>query len=146
MCVQGEPNRVATVTVSSCTAVAEFAKARLGNVDIPWVVTHVNRVVERNQGVVIGGTVTRKVHLEQYSDDDFRLLDITLSDESGVWFVRGEGLSCAAFEPQFVVEIYATDKCCDVFPPMNVPCVLGLGQATPVGENLARFLTSSGLR
>jgi hypothetical protein len=143
-CIQGEPNRVASVTVTSCSTVAEFAKARLGNVDLPWVVTHVNSVVKRNHGVVISGRVSRKIHLDQYGDDDFRLLDVVAADETRMWFVRGDGMSCDAFQAQSLVEIYATDKCCDVFPPMDVPCLLGLEQAWPVGESLMRFLKSAG--
>ena len=144
-CIQGEANRVASVTVASCSSVAEFAKARLGNVDLPWVVTHVNSVVKRNHGVIIGGRVSRKVHLEQFGDHDFRLLDVVAADETRTWFVRGDGLSCDAFPGQSLVEIYAYDKCCDVFPPMDVPCLLGLEQAHPVGESLVRFLKAAGV-
>lgn len=146
VCMQREQNRVASVTVTSCSSVAAVAKARLGTVDLPWVVTHVNRIVERNRGVVISGHVTRKVHVEQYSDDGFRLLDVVPSEETAVWFVRGDNLSCDAFQPESVVEIYATDKCCDVFPPMDVPCLLGVEQARPVGEQLRRFLNLAGVR
>ena len=144
-CIQGEPNRVASVTVTSCSTVAEYAKARLGNVDLPWVVTHVNSVVKRNNGVVIAGRATRKIHVEQFSDHDFRLLDVVPADETRTWFVWGNGLSCEAFQAQSVLEIYATNKCCDVFPPMDVPCLLGVEQAHPVGESLVRFLKSAGI-
>ena len=144
--MQGEPNRVASVTVTSCTAVAELAKTRLGNVEIPWVIKFVNDAVKRNPGVVIAGRVTRKIHIEQYSARDFRLLDVVPADETHVWFVRGANLSCEAFQPEAVVEIYATDKCCDVYPPMDVPCLLELEQAFPVDEHLSRFLKAGGLR
>ncbi len=145
-CMLGEPNRVATVTVTSCSTVGELARVRLGTVDLPWVVTHVNETVKRNTGVVIAGRVTRKIHVDQYSDHEFHFLDVVPSDESDAWFVRGENLSCDAFKPGSVAEIYATDKCCDVFPPMDVPCLLGLAQAQPVGEHLRNFLKAAGLR
>jgi hypothetical protein len=142
-CIQSEPNRVATVTVTSCSTVGELAKARLGNVDLPWVVSHVNNVVKSNPGVVVAGRVTRKIHVEQYSDHEFRFVDIVPSDESAVWFVRGETLSCGAFKAHSVVELYATEKCCDIFPPMDVACLLELSQATPVGDHLRKFLEAA---
>lgn len=145
-CLLGEPSRVATVTVTSCSTVGELARVRLGTVDLPWVVTHVNEIVERNKGVVIAGQVTRKIHLEQHSDHEFRFLDVVPSDESDVWFVRGENLSCDTFKPGSVAEIYASDKCCDVFPPRDVPCLLGLAQAQTVGEHLQNYLKAAGLR
>ena len=145
-CIMGEPGRVATVTVTSCSTVGELARVRLGTVDLPWVVTHVNEAVKRNPGVVIAGHVTRKIHVDQYSDHEFRFLDVVPSDESDVWFVRGEKLSCDAFKPGAVAEIYAYDKCCDVFPPMDVPCLLGLAQASTVGEHLQNYLKAAGLR
>lgn len=145
-CLRGEANRIATVTITSCSATAEVARNRLGETALPWVVQHVDRILARRPGVVIAGRLSQKIYVEQYSNEEFRILDVVPSDGANEWFVAGENLSCEAFEPEAVVQIYATDKCCDVFPPMDVPCLLELGQASAISEPLGRFLESAGLR
>lgn len=125
---------------------AELARRRLGDVNLPWVRTHFDRTAHVSRGIVVTGRMTEKIHVAQFSDTDFRFLDVEAADETAEWFVRGESLSCEAFAPASVVQIYATNRCCDVFPPMDIPCLLAVEQAEVVGESLRRFLESAGFQ
>ena len=144
-CVQGEPNRVATVTVESCVDLATFAAKRLEETSMTWVVNIVGDILERENGVVVRGTVTKKLYVRQFSDTVFQLENSVLAEEPGEWFVqyrKKKAASCESYEAGTEVELYVVDKCCDVIPPYDVPCALGTGKAWPVPEALRERLES----
>ncbi len=140
-CFQGERNRVATVTVDSCVDLPAFAARRLEGTALPWVVKIIGDVLEQQNGVVVKGTVTRKLYVTQFSDTVFQLEDSVLAEEPGEWFVKMESeASCDPYPAGREIELYVAEKCCDVFPPYDVPCALDTGQAWPVPAPLKRML------
>lgn len=140
-CTLGEPNRVATVILESCVELPHYAANRLKGTQLPWVVHHIYDVLDFSTGVVVAGTVTRKVHVTQYSESVFEIEGVQLADERGEWFVAlGSEATCSAYPSGTEVELYVVDKCCDVIPPSDIPCLLDTGQAWPVPPGLKKLL------
>lgn len=143
VCFQGEPNRVARVTVGSCVDLPTFAAGRLERTPLPWVIKVVGDLLEVHNGVVVRGTVTRKLYVTQLSDTDFQIENSLLVEEPGEWFVElepGTEASCEPYAAGSEVELYLVDKCCDVTPPYDVPCALDTGKASPIPPLLKKML------
>ncbi len=141
MCMASERSRVATVTVETCTDLPTYAARKLESTELGWVALLVANVVENNHGVVLKGTVTQKLYVEQFSRTEFELLESVLVDESGEWFVRLERKgSCDDYPVGSEVELFMWQKCCDVLPPGGVPCALDTGAASLIPKPLKRLL------
>lgn len=150
------PTRVVTVIVASCQDSLDRWETTRGRPETgereerdDFYRQGIEDTLHGQPGVVITGTLTRAIEVEGGPDGYTVLGESRLPEREGEWFVASadpavaqaaHGSPCDAYPEGETVEIYSPPVCCDMLPPQDAACALGVEPGAPVPEALQRAL------
>ncbi len=76
--------------------------------------------------------------------DSFTLLDRAEGMGDGAWVVHDDAVSCSQFLAGELAYFFAEEACCDVLPPGDPACLLGIDDATLLSPALVADLVTGG--
>lgn len=147
MCVAA-PTQVLTVRVASCEASLDRWERTRSTEDSSDVFgERIRETVEGQPGVVVTGTATQTVEVAGGPDGFTALGESREIEREGEWFIALDRLEpadgdapCDAYPAGEITQIYVPPICCDMLPPQDAPCALGVEAGAPVPEELLSLL------
>src|SRR5688500_10447239 len=115
---------VVDVEVRSCTTREAFAAASNECMQ-PWMRELHEQVMERQPGVVVEGTVHRRMEVTWYDEKSASLGGSVPAAEDGKWLLKSIA-SCDLAAPGKTMQLLLAKRCCDTTPPYDFSCWYGV--------------------